>query len=137
MSGAAHRVIAAGAARGYSVRVRGADAVVWEEGEGQPAVQLHGVPGLSFSTARSCPSWSRSSETPLGGPAAVVGPGQSPIADPIRASRLRGAVSGRSVTQREVRLGTEGATRMNRTWSSRRDLLVDIVPGGTDAGCGV
>ena len=41
-------VIRAWAARGRPLRVPGADTVVWDEGEGEPVVCLHGVPASAF-----------------------------------------------------------------------------------------
>src|SRR5687767_1433244 len=41
-------VIRAWASRGRPLPVPGADTIVWEEGEGEPVVCLHGVPASAF-----------------------------------------------------------------------------------------
>lgn len=48
MSAAAVRVVDEWAARGRPLEVRNASTVVWEEGDGEPVVLLHGVPASSF-----------------------------------------------------------------------------------------
>lgn len=48
MSAAADRVVDEWAARGRPLEVRGANTVVWDDGDGEPVVLLHGVPASSF-----------------------------------------------------------------------------------------
>jgi pimeloyl-ACP methyl ester carboxylesterase len=48
MSAAAYRVVEEWAARGRPLEVPKANTVVWEEGDGEPVVLLHGVPASSF-----------------------------------------------------------------------------------------
>src|SRR5688500_20308582 len=48
-------VIRAWASRGRPLPVPGADTIVWEQGEGEPVVCLHGVPASSFLYRKMLP----------------------------------------------------------------------------------